>query len=238
GSDCYEATNEAGYESVDRYGDTRVYEREDDVGDGKPVALSQGNIGIDSYGDDDHRWGRDGDNGIKDNDKDSDEDDGDDVDKNENESEDEDEDEEDGDGDEEDEDDDGEDEDDDEEDKDDDEEDEDDDEESEDDDGDDEDDYQGAGERMDKDGAGAEQGYHDGYQNYCGNGGHQGDDIGTYQKGIDISQRSGVFGADVGMGHGDMWYSVDIPGGHGVPGGLPVEQAMAGALGNAVIAML
>ncbi|PWW77237.1 hypothetical protein C7212DRAFT_362860 [Tuber magnatum] len=138
GGNCYEATNKAGYECVDRYGDTRVYEREDDVGDGKPVALGQGNIGIDSYGDDDHRWGRDGDSGIEDKDKDSDEDDGDN-------------------------DDDGEDEDDDEEDEDDDEEDEDDDEEDEDDDGDEEDDYQGAGERMDKDRAG--QGYHDGYQN-------------------------------------------------------------------------
>ncbi|PWW75123.1 hypothetical protein C7212DRAFT_364272 [Tuber magnatum] len=204
GSDCYEVVNKAAYECIDRYGEAQVYEREDEVGDGKPVALSQGNIDIDSYADDDHHWGRDRDTSIEDNDKDSDEDDGED--------------------------------DDDEEDKDDDGEDEYDNEESEDNDEDDEDDYQGAGETMEKDGAGAgaEQGYHHGYRNYCGNSGHQGNDIGTYQDGIDISQGSGVLGAEACMGLGDMWYSVDIPGGQGMPRALPVEQAMAGALGNAV----
>ncbi|PWW77227.1 hypothetical protein C7212DRAFT_343060 [Tuber magnatum] len=128
---------------------------------------------------------RDGDNGIEDNNRDSDKDDGDDVDENENESEDKEEDEEE---------------------QDDDEEYEDDDEEAEDNDEDDEDEYQGAGETMDKDKAGAvaEQGYHDGYQNYCSNGGHQGNDIGTYQNGIDSIHRSGVFGVDVGIGLGDI----------------------------------
>ncbi|PWW77218.1 hypothetical protein C7212DRAFT_343041 [Tuber magnatum] len=215
--DYYEAANEVGYGWVDRYGDARVYEREDEAGDSNPVALGQGNIDIDSYGEggapgdgnnDHYHGGRDGDNGIEDGDGDDDSDDEDedddgssDEDKNGSTDEDEDEDEdEDG--------------------------------SSDDDDEEDEDDYEGAGEGMDEESAG--HGYHEGYHNYGSNGGHQGNDIGIYQNGIDISQHSGVFWGDVDMGFGDMWYSVEVPGGQGVPGHLPVERSMAAALGNGV----
>ncbi|PWW72869.1 hypothetical protein C7212DRAFT_347341 [Tuber magnatum] len=178
-----------------------IYEAEDKVGDSNPVTLSGGNINIVSYGEEDapgsrddrhHHWGRDRYTGNDGNEVDSDKDDADDMDGNVNVSEDDMDHEVD----------------------------ENDDEGEEDDDEQDEENYQDTGERMDQDRAGAEPGYYDSYQNYCGNGSHQGNNIRTYQNGIDISQHSGVFGVDIAMGLSDMWYSVDIPGGQSMPRGL------------------
>ncbi|PWW77200.1 hypothetical protein C7212DRAFT_343007 [Tuber magnatum] len=222
GGGCYEVANESVYGCIDQYRDRRVYESGDKVGDGNLVALNEGNIDINSYrepvvlasrDDGPHSWGMNRDNGIESKDMNSDKDDTDNMDENENMSEDQDDNGEDGD---------------------DNEENEDDNEEDEDGNEEGEDDYPGAGERMDRNRAGAKPGHRDSYHNYCGNGCHQGNDIKIYHNGIDTSHQSGVYGTDIGMGLGDMCYGVDIPGDQDMLGGLLVEQAMVGALRNAV----